>query len=87
MGPRDSQIYPLCKGLGCCMNCILETEGFGFIDEISNVYILCTQAHATYPLTLAQLHQSFLLRETIACSKVLRHTLPRSLEMHSIIGP
>lgn len=43
--------------------------------DINNVYILCLQARATYPLTLPQLHQSFLLREPISSSKVLRHVL------------
>lgn len=39
MGPEDSQIYPLCNGWACCINCSLKTEGFGFISQcqINNV--------------------------------------------------
>lgn len=54
--------------------------------DINNVYIFCSQARATYPLTLPQLHQSFLLRESISSSKILRQAFWRSREMQSVVG-
>lgn len=55
--------------------------------DINNVYIFCPQARATYPLTLPQLHQSFLLRESISSLKILRHTLSRSREVQAVVRP
>lgn len=52
-----------------------KVPGSSRSPDINYVYILCSQARATYPLTLPQLHQSVLLREPISSSKILRHAL------------